>query len=157
MTDTRSTETLEKLLKRDNAVAALTTIAADGLATTVLDPEIFITPNKTVLYREFLESSTTNRNLLYALWFGKRVILAVAAGEIALNVHGVPTIAHVAGPIFQEHYESARGADPEADLATVWEIRIEEIVEVSPGFLRRKQDAERPFFRHLDRLVPNTQ
>jgi len=153
MTDTRSIDTLTRLLKRDPVVAALTTIAADGQATTVLGPEIFVTAQATVLYREFLESSATNRNLLHALWFEKRIVLAVSAGDTALNVHGVPTIAHVAGPVFQEHYESAQRADPEADLATVWEIRIDEIVEVSPGFLKRRQDIERPFFRHLDRLV----
>jgi len=153
MADLQLIDSLAKLLKRDGAVAAMTTIDAEGHAATVLNAEVFLTPHGTFLYREYLESSTTNRNLLHALWFEKRAILAVAAGEKALDVHGVPTIAHVAGPLFQEHYAAAQAADPETDLATVWEIRIDDIVEVSPGFLRRRQDAERPFFRHLDRLL----
>ncbi len=146
-------DTLSQVLSSADAVAALTTVAADGLPTTVIGAEFALTKQGTLLYREFFESSVSNRNLLHSLWFEKGVSFAVSAGETRLHGHGVPTHAHVAGSLFQEHYRLVTERDRDTDLAAIWEIRIDAIEDVSPRLLRRREDNQRPFFRHLDRLV----
>ena len=144
---------LSQILQSADAVAALTTIAADGVPTTVIDAEFSVTEKGTLLYREFFEGSRSNRDLLHSLWFNRVVSFAVSDGDTRLHGYGVPTHSHVAGPLFQEHYRATNERDNSADLAAVWEIRIDDLEDVSPQLLRNKQDTQRPFFRHLDRLI----
>ena len=156
MSNTNARELLSKFVGSAQAQMGLSTISAEGVPTTVLGGEYFISERGTLLFREYLESSVTNRNLLHALWFSRPVSIAVQLGDTSLHAQGVPTHAHVAGPIFQQHYESATQTDPHADLATVWEIRVDQVDDVSPVRLRTEQDIRRPFFRHLDRLVQSS-
>jgi len=153
MTQNALKDALSQALQSTDAVAALTTIAADGVPTTVIGAEFFLTESGSLLYREFFESSRSNRDLLHSLWFDRIVSFAVSVGDTRLHGYGVPTHTHVAGPLFQEHYRIVTDRDQRTDLAAVWEIRVDSLEDVSPQLLRSKEDTQRPFFRHLDRLI----
>lgn len=153
MTDSALLESLSTLLNASGVQVALSTVSSEGVPTTALGSEYYLSERGTLLFREYLESSATNRDLLYSLWFERPVSVAIASGHNALHLRGVPTHAHVAGPLFQQHYEAAVERDPSSDLATVWEIRIDHVEDASPERRRKEQDIRRPFFTHLDRLV----
>jgi hypothetical protein len=51
----------------------------------------------------------------------------------------VPVQAHIAGDVFVAHYRDLRARDPLADLAAVWEIRIDNIEDVSPALQRARR------------------
>lgn len=153
MNDASLLELLIELLKSPGVQVALSTVSSNGVPTTGPGSECYVSERGTLLLREYLESSDTNRDLLHSLWFEKQVSVAVALGHTALHLRGVPTHAHVAGPLFQQHYEAALERDSNSDLATVWEIRIDHLNDVSPARRLKEQAIRRPFFSHLDRLV----
>jgi hypothetical protein len=144
---------LSRLLQDPRVDSALSTVGETGIPTVVLGAEFFVTDGGTLLYREALESSTTALNLTRSLWFDRPVAFSVRAGDVRLHGRGLPVQAHITGDIFQAHYRDVRARDPLADLATVWEIRIDSIEDTSPQLQRRQEDERRPFFRHLDRLL----
>lgn len=156
MTDYRHAATISRLLASDGAVAVLSTVGEDGSPTSVLGAALSLSENGTLLYCEPLESSPSAHDLTRSLWFDRSVSFAVQAGGERIRGRGVPVQAHITGEVFQEHYRAVRAADPEADLAAVWEIRIDQLEDASVAALRRSEEERRPFFQHLDRLVPAT-
>ena len=144
---------LSRLLQDPSVNNALSTVGETGIPTIVLGAELFATDRGTLLYREPLESSITTLNLTRSLWFDRPVAFSVRAGDTRLHGRGVPVQAHITGDVFAAHYRDLRARDPLADLAAVWEIRIDSIEDTSPLLQRRHEDERRPFFRHLDRLL----
>jgi hypothetical protein len=144
---------LSRLLQDPSVDSALGTVGETGIPTVVSGAELFVTDRGTLLYREPLEFSVTTLNLTRSLWFNRPVAFSVRAGDVRLHGRGVPVQAHITGDVFVAHYRDLRARDPLADLAAVWEIRIDSIEDVSPALQRRQEDERRPFFRHLDRLL----
>lgn len=110
-----------------------------------------------LLYTELLESSRTNRNLVRSLWFGKSVSVIVrGAGDRSWQVKGRPVRTHITGPLFRKHYQEIRAVLGDVDVAAVWVIEPEEVIE--GNYFRRRDEEERrfPYFNHLDRLAKPT-
>jgi hypothetical protein len=149
---------LRALLAEPGAIRVLATAGPDGEPHAVLTPAVEVDPAGRLLYLEHLEASRTQRDLVAALWFERPVVLLVADRDGATwRIRGRVRKAHVAGPTFRARYERLRAEQPGTDLAAVWEIEPQEISDESPATLRRRQDAERPFFKHLDRLAVASQ
>lgn len=144
---------LRALLAEPGAVRALATAGPDGEPHAVLSPDIELDGER-LLYLEPLEASRTQRDLVASIWFERPVTLVVAGeGGATWRIRGRVRKAHVAGPVFRARYERLQAADPDADLAAVWEIEPQAVTDESPQTLRRRQEAERPFFKHLDRIA----
>lgn len=151
---TLSTPPLRTLLSDRRAVRVLATASPDGEPHAVLAPAVEVDDAGRILYLEPLESSRTQRDLVASIWFEKPVTIVVAGDDGATwRIRGRVRKAHVAGPIFRARYERLRDAEPPADLAAVWEIEPQAVTDETPATLRRRQDAERPFFKHLDRIA----
>jgi hypothetical protein len=107
-----------------------------------------------LLYLEPLEASRTQRDLVASIWFDRpAVVVVVQQDGTSWRIRCRVRKAHVAGPLFRERYERLRAQHPGADLAAVWELEPQEISDETAATLRRRQDAERPFFKHLDRIA----
>lgn len=154
MTATSQPPPLRALLSVPHAVRVLATAGPDGEPHAVLAPTLELDERGRILYLEPLESSRTQRDLVASIWFERPVVIVVADRDGATwRIRGRVRKAHVAGPVFRERYERRRADDAGADLAAVWEIEPQGISDESPATLRRRQDAERPFFKHLDAIA----
>jgi hypothetical protein len=101
-----------------------------------------------------LESSRTNRNLVRGIWYDRPVaVLLTGQGDRSFQIKGVPIKAHVSGPIYQRHYKIARERLGDVDLAAVWVIRPDEIIDQSWTTRSQEERNKHPTFTHLDRLV----
>lgn len=145
-----------ELLTDPSAVVALATSDRAGRPHAVLDADVRPSGDGALLYLERLEGSRTQRDLVHALWFDRPVAVTVRRGGESYELLGRPVKSVVAGPEFRRHYEEVRAADPEVDLAAVWRIELLEVAELTYAHRRARQELERPFLTHLDRLVRPT-
>ena len=144
---------LKTLLTSPDTLKVLATVGPDGEPHAVLDPSIHLDADGRLVYLELLESSRTQRDLVASLWFDRPVTLMVTGRGRTWRIAARAWKAHVAGPLFRRHYEWIRAERPAADLAAVWLIEPVAVTEETDAVRRARQEAERPFFIHLDRLA----
>jgi predicted pyridoxine 5'-phosphate oxidase superfamily flavin-nucleotide-binding protein len=141
-----------ELLKDRSTLKVLATTDAQGNPHAVTKGSLTVLDGFLV-YREALESSQTNANVLGSLWFDKRVaVLIVGNNGHAYQIKGSPHRYVINGPLFKQHYLEARdrhGLD--SDIAGVWLIIPEEIRNETFSARKVEEDKKHPFLRHLDR------
>ena len=148
------TQEVIDLLRDTETTKVLATLDADGFPHAVVKQSLQPGDDGTILYLELLESSRTNKNLVRSIWFDQKVAVAVTGkGGQSYQIKGKPVKSLITGPLFQEHYAAIRKRRGDADLAAVWVIEPEEIINET--FVNRKAEEERkhPLFTHLDRLA----
>lgn len=141
-------------LKREDSAKILSTADEDGVPSAVFSPSLHVDKDGNLVHLELFESSNTTRNLTRGIWFSKKVSVSVRSAEgREWSISGTPFKVHIAGSLFQRHYEEARKAYGDADLAGVWLIEPNSVVEETHSRRLAEQDAKHPFYRHLDRLA----
>jgi len=147
-------EEVKELLQDKDTLKVLATTGENGIPHVVIKQTLHLGEDGNLVYLELIESSRTNKNLVRAIWFDRKVALALKGkdGE-SWQITGKPVKAHVTGPIFQKHYVSVRERLGDVDLATVWVIEPEEVTDQSFSARRKEEEALHPTFAHLDRLA----
>jgi hypothetical protein len=153
MSATLSPEVID-LLNNESCIKVLATIDGDGLPHVVVRNSIYAADDGTLHLPELLESSTTNRNLLGALWFDRKVAISLLSKDGRnFQIKGKPVKTHVGGALFQQHYLKVRESLGNVGLAAVWVIEPEEVRDENFAVLKARQSAERPTLTHLDQLA----
>lgn len=132
----------------------LATVDEDGIPHVVVKQSLHVGGDGRLHYLELLESSRTNRNLVRSLWFDRPVAIAVQGSDgRSFQIKGIPVKTHITGPLFQQHYVAVRQRLGDVDLAAVWVIEPQEVIDETFAIRQAREEAARPFFRHLDRLA----
>ena len=140
-----------ELVNDPATVKVLATVGADAVPHAVAADSLYVAPDGTLHYLEPLESSATNRNLVYSIWFERSVAIALSGtGGRRLQIKGRPVKNHITGPVFLEHYARVR---ERGDLAGVWAIAPEEVIDEDLAARRGAESERHPTFIHLDRLA----
>lgn len=148
------TKELFDLLAAPEASAAIATIDEQGFPHVVSGLPLQGDADGNLLYLEYFESSPVSRNLLRSLWFDRPVSVAVSAPDgRSYQVKGRPAKVHITGSLFLEQYERIRAELGDINLAAVWVIEPQQIIDENIARSRTAEETERPFFTHLDRLV----
>lgn len=137
----------------------IATIDEDGSPHAVPSPFLHARPDGLLVHYELLETSATNRNLLRGLWFDRKfaVTLVGALGQTFV-IKAVPAKAEISGPAFGRAFESVRSVLGDADLAAVWLLRPQAVIDETYTTRKRDEEDRHPFSIHLDRLlVPRDQ
>lgn len=145
---------LTDLLQDPTTVKALATSGRDGSARVTFRDLVFVDDDGRLEVWEPVETSQTNRDLTYALWFGKRVSLGLRAPDgRSWRIWGTPVRALITGKRFEAAYRAVRerfGGD--WDLSTVWLIEPEGAEEVTPAARVEREHERHPLIGHLDRF-----
>jgi hypothetical protein len=153
MTDLLSPK-LRELIADNSTVKIVATVDGDGRPHAVLKASLHVADDGRLHYLEKIETSATNRNLLRALWFGGGVAIALVAPDgRSVQIKGRPIKIHITGPLFLRHYQELRARDGDADLAAVWVIEPDEVIDQDLAARRAEEEARHPSFVHLDRLA----
>lgn len=104
-------------------------------------------------FGEEFEGSTTNVNLVRAVWFDKNVELTIRGKDgITFQIKGKPCKYVYIGELFKRFYLAAREKwGPDSELAGVWVITPQEVKNETYEVRKKEEDEKHPFFRHLDR------
>lgn len=147
-------EELARLLEREDTAKVLVTTDKNGHPYTAVKNSLQVDGTDRLIYWELLESSATNANMVYSIWFDQPIALAIVGvkGE-SYRIKGRPVKAIVSGGVFRQHYEKARQQLGDVDLAAVWVIELLEIVDQRFTARQQQEEADRPYFKHLDRLA----
>jgi hypothetical protein len=132
----------------------LATVDADGVPHIEVPHALLLSDDGHIHYLELLESSATNRNLVRSIWFDAKlaIVLAATDGRV-VQIKGTPVKVHITGALFQQHYQAVRAQLGDVDLAGVWVIRLDEIIDQSFKAASAREAALHPDFIHLDRLA----
>jgi hypothetical protein len=144
---------VQALLAHPKTVKVLATSDRAGRPHATVDASIHLGDGGHLVYLERLEGSRTQRDLVASLWFDRPVAITLQRGAQAFEILGRPVKTLVAGPEFRRHYEALRASAPEGDLAALWLIEPLALSELTYEVRRLRQEVERPFLTHLDRLA----
>ena len=148
------TSELIDLLGDSETTKVLATLDADGFPHAVVKQSLQPGEEGRIIYLELLESSRTNKNLVRSLWFDQKVAIALRGKDgRSWQVKGKPVKTHITGALFQQHYTAIRERLGDVDLAAVWEIEPEEVIEETLAARKTEEERKHPFFTHLDRLA----
>jgi hypothetical protein len=131
-------------------VKILATVDPEGVPHAVVKQSLHVAADGTLHYLELLETSTTNRNLVHSIWFDRLVTIALIGTDRRVQIKGRPIKNHITGPLFQEHYQRIR---ERGDLAGVWVIAPELVIDENLSSRRTVEAALHPSFIHLDRIA----
>jgi len=142
------------LLGDSETTKVLATLDADGFPHAVVKQSLQPGEDGEIIYLELLESSRTNKNLVRSIWFGQKIAIALKGKDgRSWQVKGKPVRTHITGPLFQEHYTAIRQRLGDVDLAAVWVIEPEEVIEETFAVSKGEEERQHPFFSHLDLLA----
>ena len=143
-----------ELLNDPAATKVLATVDEHGVPHLAVKQSLYVDVAGRLVYTELLESSRSNRNLVRSIWFGKSVsVLVSGSGGRSFQVKGKPVKTHISGPVFRKHYQEIRSLLGDVDVAAVWVIEPQEVIDGSYAARSAEEKERFPFFNHLDRLV----
>ena len=147
-------EELKSGISDPESIKVLATKNRNGEVHVAAKGSISLTEDGSIRYLELLESSQTNKNLTYALWFDQKVAINIITKDRrSYQIKGIPRRALVFGREFEEYYKTVVEKDPENDLAAVYFIEPVEVREESYSVRREEQRKEHPLYLHLDRVA----
>jgi DNA-directed RNA polymerase subunit N (RpoN/RPB10) len=146
----------EKLAGKINdasTIKAIATISKNGVPHIVYKGSIMANDDGNIVFYELIESSRNGQNLVYSIWFNKKVAINILDSEKnSYEIVGHPARCITCGHEFEEVYKKIREKLGDIDLSAIWIIEPEDIREETFS-VRRQQDEERyPVIKHLDRL-----
>ncbi|MDR3284032.1 MAG: hypothetical protein LBS97_02510 [Treponema sp.] len=148
-------EDVIRLINDPETVKAVASADKNGVVHLVYKGSVSVTPEGTIQFLELNETSQTNKNLVYSLWFNRLISITVAGKDRrSYQIKGLPVRTIIAGKEFERQYVAVRerlGGD--ADLSAVWIIEPREIREETPAVRRAAERAEYPLIGHLDRFA----
>lgn len=146
---------LKEAMENKVQYKTIVTIGKEGKLQAQKVHTLYVTETETLLYPEYLESSQTNKNLIYSLWFNQEVVFLIEDAEASTyEVRGIPRNAIIEGAYFEEEYRKVQAVfDGRFDLSTIWEIEIISVKDITLEKCARKEQEAYPMIQHLDRIA----
>jgi hypothetical protein len=142
------------LLQNPNTVKVLATTNEQGEPHVVVKQSLRLGEDGNIVYLELIESSQTYKNLTRSIWFNRKVAVTLVGQDgQSYQIKGTPIKCIVAGKFFEEQYSKIREKLADADLAAVWIIQPEEVINQTYSQRKAEEEIKHPFYRHLDRLA----
>jgi hypothetical protein len=142
------------LLNDQDTVKVLATVDGKGVPHAVFKQSLHLGSDGRIHSLELIESSTTGRNLVGSIWFERKAsILLRGTDGRSVQIKGRVLKYHVSGALFQQHYLAVRERLGDVDLAGVWVIEPELVIDQSYRKRLATEDALHPDFIHLDRIA----
>lgn len=147
-------EKIKSYILDKDSVKVLATVDKHGNPHVVAKGSLTVDEEGRLLYLELLESSRTNKNMIYSLWFEKRIAVNIITSQRkSILIKGRPVKTLIAGEVFEKYYAFVQQRDSENDLAAVYYIDVEEVIDESYPVRRAEETAKHPLYIHLDRLA----
>lgn len=149
-----SEEVIESI-QDSNSIKVIASISKDGIPHVTVKDSITVSEDGRIIYYELLETSQTQRNLVFSIWFEKQVAINVLTKNgRSYQIKGVPHKAVVAGQKFLEAYVDVQNKlGEDVDLSTVWVIDPVEERNETFSYRREFEEKDHPYVLHVDRLA----
>lgn len=139
-------------LKQQKTKKVLATKDKDGNIHAVFKGSIDIDKDGNITLLEILESSQTNKNLTFSLWFKERVSIVFCAEDgTSYQIKGYPYKAISLGPDFEKKYTELIEKNSDLDLSGIWVIIPDEIRKETFAERLWEEREKYPILGHADR------
>lgn len=140
------------MLKNPDTVKVLGTKDKNGVVHTVFKDSLYVDEDGNLCLLEYLETSQTNRNLTYAIWFHQLVSVTLLSPEKeSYQIKGFPKKVYITGKRFEETYREVVSRSEVLDLSGIWVIEPQEI-RLETLKPRAEEEREKyPIVGHMDR------
>ncbi len=148
------TKEVKEAFEDPATVKALATLDKEGIPYVVYKGSPHLNEKGQVEIYEILESSHTNSNLVYSIWFDKKAALNLLTPDrksYQLRLKPVKSI--TSGHYFEQAYNSIRSNGKDIDLGAIWQFEIEDIKEETFAVRVKEEEEAYPILKHLDRLL----
>jgi hypothetical protein len=144
----------QRALNALDTVKVLSTIDAEGIPHISFKNSLHLREDGYIEYNEFIESSVTNKNMIYSIWFNKIIAIALLENSgRSFLIKGKVMRAIISGREFRERYIMVRKNDINSDLSTVWVIEPISEIEETLKKRRAEEGNAHPLLKHLDLLI----
>lgn len=148
------TDDVVEAINNPNSIKVLASVDRHGNIHNVCKGSIMTTDEGQIKFWELLESSQSNKNLTYALWFNKEVsINVITEDRRSYQIKGIPRKNLNAGREYEENYVKAQEKNAKNDLAAVYYIEPTNIQEESYLVRLEEEQKKHPLYIHLDRVA----
>lgn len=146
-------EEIKALLQDKETIKAVATISPEGIPHVVYKGSLHADAAGNLVIYEILESSANNRNLVYSIWYDKKVAVNLLGknGE-SYEIVGKPLRSITAGKEFEATYEAVRQRLGDVDLGAVWIIEPVQIKNETFAVRVEEDEKKYPILKHLDRV-----
>lgn len=144
-------ENVVEVINDRNAKKVLATVSEKGIPNVAFKGSIHVNEEGNIIVNELLETSQTNKNLTYSLWFDKEVAISVWNDKGVYEVFGIPYRVLVSGPEYEKAYIASEERNPIFDLAGVWTIIPTRYRSQIIADRIAKQKELHPIIGHLDK------
>ncbi len=142
------------LINEKSTVKILATTDADGLPRGDVKEYLTVNTEGKLQYLELLETARSYKNFTRSLWFDQKISVTILGeNKESYLIIGKPEKIHISGELYEEQYNYIREYLGDVDLAAVCIIEPLSILDTTLAKNMLEQDAKRPVFRHLDRLI----
>lgn len=148
------TEEIKAAIADKDTLKSIATVDKNGIPHVVYKGSLHVDADGNLEFYDLLESSKINQNLVYAIWFGKKVAVQILTSDKkSYEIIGSPVKSVTSGREFEEVYKKLLERNPEGDLNAIWTIAPESIREET--FSVRVQESARdyPVLGHLDKFA----
>ncbi|MBP5565140.1 MAG: hypothetical protein J6X45_05405 [Lachnospiraceae bacterium] len=146
-------EELIKLIGDKESIKVVSSNDREGIINSAPKGSLEISGENELTYVEVLESSTSYHNIVYSIWFDKKVsVLVIGKNRESYLIHGHVKKILTCGREYEEYYkkyQEARGFD----IAAAVRIVADDVIDLNLAKAIEKQKAEHPFFSHYDSIA----
>lgn len=147
------TEHIRELLDDPGTLKLLATISPDGTPHAAYKGTLRAEGDELVYY-DLLQSSETNKNMVHAIWFDKKVSITILSKEREVyQIVGRPDRCITAGGEFEKTYRYLREQLGDTDLNAIWYIHPEKIRDNSLKARKQFQEENFPILTRLDTII----
>lgn len=148
------TEEIREALKAEGTLKSIAAVDRFGVPHVVYKGSLHLDSDDNFVFYDILESSKINENLVYAIWFGRKVAIQIlTADRKSYEIIGRPEKSVTSGREFEAVYNTLLERNPEGDLNAIWTI-VPESVREETFAVRVKESRENyPILGHLDRFA----
>lgn len=145
-------EKIKDLISDPDTIKIVASVGKAGTVSASVKQSLSLHDEK-LIFREFIETSESNKNMIYSLWFEKPIsILLLGKDMTSYEIKGIPVEAVIEGPLFQQAYEVVQERfDGKYDLSGLWIIDPVEVRDKNPDTRFEEQYEKYPIVTHLDR------
>lgn len=145
----------EDIINDKETLKIVASIGKAGVVNSAVKQSVHVDDKGNIVYRELIETSETQKNMFFSLWFRKKVsILAVTKDLQSFEIRGIPTKVVIEGPEFEEEYKKVQEKfDGKYDLAAIWYIEPVQYRSKDVNERFEEQYEKYPIVTHLDRVA----
>lgn len=145
---------IKDAIKDADTLKAVGTVDKNGVPHIAYKGSLHLNDQDQIVFYDLLENSKINENLVYAIWFQKKVVVhIITKDKKSYEIIGHPYQSVTAGREFEEVYKQIIEKDPENDLNAIWTIEPESAREESYHVRRKEAREQYPFLQHVDKFV----